>query len=40
MNAKTYWLILKIFDKMVKILIIPPILGNNKLISNFEGKAN
>ena len=39
-NTKTYWSILKLFLNGIKVLIIPPLLINNKLISDFEVKAN
>ena len=39
-NAKTYWSILKTFYNGKKVLIIPPLLINNKLISDFKLKAN
>ena len=39
-SAKTYWSILKSFYKGTKIPIIPPILVNNKIVSDFTEKAN
>ena len=40
MSAKAYWYILKTLYNGQKIPLIPPILVNNKLISNFKEKAN
>ena len=39
-SAKSYWSTLKTFYNGKKIPLIPPILMNNKLISNFKEKAN
>ena len=39
-SAKAYWSILKTLYNGKKIPLIPPILVNNKLISNFKEKAN
>ena len=39
-SAKSYWSILKTLYNGKKIPLIPPILINNKLISNFKEKAN
>ena len=39
-SAKAYWSILKTLYNRKKVPLIPPILVNNKLISNFKGKAN
>ena len=39
-SAKPYWSILKTFYNGKKIPLIPLILVNNKLISNFKEKAN
>ena len=39
-SAKAYWSILKTLYNGKKISLIPPILVNNKLISNFKEKAN
>ena len=39
-NAKRYWSILKTLDNGKKVPIIPSPLINNKLISDFEVKAN
>ena len=39
-NAKTYWNILKTFFNGRKIPIIPPILIEGKLVSDFKEKAN
>ena len=38
-SAKAYWSILKTLYSGKKIPLIPPILVNNKLISNFKEKA-
>ena len=38
-SAKTYWSILKTFYNGKKIPVIPPILINNQLITNFKDKA-
>ena len=39
-NAKTYWSLLKTFYNGKKVPIIPPLLIDNKIISDFEAKAN
>ena len=39
-TTKTYWSILKTFCNGKKVPIIPPLLINDKLISDFEVKAN
>ena len=39
-SAKTYWSILKTFYNGKKISVIPPLLINHKLVSNFKTKAN
>ena len=39
-NPKTYWSILKTFYNGKKIPVIPPLLINNKLVSNFKTKTN
>ena len=39
-NAKTYWSILKKFFNSRKIPVIPQLLVNGKLVSNFKEKAN
>ena len=39
-SAKAYWSILKTLYNGKKVPLIPPILVNNKLISNFKEKAN
>ena len=39
-NTKTYWSILKTFYNGKKVLVIPLLLINNKLISDFKVKAN
>ena len=39
MSAKAYWSILKTLYSGKKIPLIPPILVNNKLTSNFKEKA-
>ena len=38
--AKTYWSILKSFYNYGKISLIPPLLVNNKIVSDFTEKAN
>ena len=38
-SRKYYWSILKIFLNNKKILVIPPILHDNKFITNFKEKA-
>ena len=39
-SSKTYWLILKTFANGKKIPIIPPILVNDKFVTNFLEKTN
>ena len=39
-NTKTYWSILETFYNGKKVSIIPPLLINDKLISDFEIKSN
>ena len=39
-SAKTYWSILKSFYIDTKVLLIPPLLVNNKIVSDFPKKAN
>ena len=39
-SSKAYWSILKTLYNGKKIQLIPPILVNNKLISNFKEKAH
>ena len=39
-NTKTYWSILKTFYNGKKVLVIPLLLINNRLISDFKVKAN
>ena len=39
-NTKTYWSILKTFYNGKKVPVIPPLLINNKLISDLKVKAN
>ena len=39
-SAKTYWSILKSFYKGTKVPLIPPLLVNNKAVSDFTEKAN
>ena len=39
-TTKTYWSILKTFLNGKKVPIVPPLLINDKLISDFEVKAN
>ena len=38
-SVKTYWSILKSFYKGTKVLLIPPLLVNNKIVSDFSEKA-
>ena len=38
-SRKSYWSILKTFLNNKKILVIPPILHDNKFITNFKKKA-
>ena len=38
-SRKSYWSILKTFLNNKKILVIPPILYDNKFITNFNEKA-
>ena len=40
LNRKGYWGILKSFTNWKKIPIIPPLLINNQLVTNFNNKAN
>ena len=35
-SVKTYWSILKSFYKGTKVLLIPPLLVNNKIVSDFS----
>ena len=39
-SNKTYWSVIKTFINSKKIPLIPPLLVNNNLISNFREKAN
>ena len=39
-SVKTYWLILKSFYKGNMVPLIPPLLVNNKIVSDFTEKAN
>ena len=39
-SPKTYWSILKTFTIVRKVTVIPPLLINNKSISNFKTKSN
>ena len=39
-SAKTYWPILKIFCSGKEIPLIPPLIINNQLITNFREKSN
>ena len=39
-SAKTYWSILKSFYNDTKVALIPPLLVNNKTVSDFTKKAN
>ena len=38
-SAKTYWSILKSFYNDTKVPLIPPLLVNNKIVSDFTNKA-
>ena len=40
LNRKAYWSILKSFTNWKKIPIIPPLLINDQLVTNFNEKAN
>ena len=40
LNRKAYWGILKSFTNWKKIPIIPPLLINDQLVTNFNEKAN
>ena len=40
LNRKAYWSILKSFTNWKKIPIIPPLLINDQLVTNFNKKAN
>ena len=40
LNQKAYWGILKLFNNWKKIPIIPPLLINDQLVTNFNKKAN
>ena len=39
-SAKTYWSILKSYYKGNRVPLIPPLLVNNKIVSDFTEKAN
>ena len=39
-STKTYWSILKSFYNDRKVPLIPPLLVNNKIVSDFTKKAN
>ena len=39
-SAKAYWSILKSFYKGTKVPLIPPLLVNNKTVSDFTEKTN
>ena len=39
-SAKTYWSLLKPFYNDIKVSLIPPLLVNNKTVSDFTKKAN
>ena len=39
-SAKTYWSIIKTLFNGKKVPVIPPLLVNNKLVTNFKDKAN
>ena len=39
-SVKTHWSILESFCKGTKVLLIPPLLVNNKIVSDFTEKAN
>ena len=39
-SVKTYWSILKSFYKGTNVLLIPPLLVNNKTASDFTEKTN
>ena len=39
-SAKTYWSILKSYYKDNRVPLIPPLLVNNKIVSDFTEKAN
>ena len=39
-SVKTYWSIFKSFYKGTKVPLIPPLLVNNKTVSDFPEKAN
>ena len=39
-TSKTYWFIFKTFYSGTKIPLIPPIIIDNKVITNFTEKAN
>ena len=39
-SARTYWSILKSFYKGTKVPLIPPLLVNSKIVSDFTEKAN
>ena len=39
-RAKTYWLILESFYKGTRVPLVPPLLVNNRIVSDFSEKAN
>ena len=39
-KSRAYWSLIKTLAKGKKVLVIPPILVNNKLATNFNDKAN
>ena len=39
-SSKTYWAIVKTIVNSKKVPVLPPILVNNKVVTNFEGKEN
>ena len=40
LQTKTYWLILKTFYNEKKIPLIPPLLVDNKFVTDIQAKAN
>ena len=40
LQSKTYWYILKVFYNDKRVPVIPPLLVNNKLVTDFKVKAN
>ena len=39
-RTKTYWLILESFYKGTRVPLVPPLLVNNRIVSDFTEKAN